>query len=217
MGVPVLRFDLFGAGDSGGEDQDGELEGWRQDVLDAHAELMRLSGVNRAIWLGSRLGAALALLSAASADERLNGVLLWDPVVNGAAYVDEIRRKHLEALDTSYGVIGYDWRGQMTLSADNISPLEAIGFAVSKRLQEQMTRFVADLSAVPERIDVRVVGKPTDRVLAAWMDQQGRSGRSVQFQAMTHDFEWTTEEALNRALVPMDVLQRLVDLLSAGG
>jgi predicted alpha/beta hydrolase len=65
-GVAVLRFDYFGSGDSPGDDEDGELEGWRRDIGTAHEELRRRVGSRRIVWLGARLGGAMAVLAAKS-------------------------------------------------------------------------------------------------------------------------------------------------------
>lgn len=86
-GFHVLRFDYYGVGDSAGEA--GTVARWREDVRAAVAELKRRSGLKRISVVGLRVGALLA----ATTDVRVQDLVLWDPVVSGAAY-----RKELEAL-----------------------------------------------------------------------------------------------------------------------
>ena len=58
-GIDVLRVDLHGCGDSSGDDLDGEMQGWQDDVLVAHHWLLERTGVQAVGWLGIRLGFAI--------------------------------------------------------------------------------------------------------------------------------------------------------------
>ena len=51
-GFAVLRFDYYGCGDSDGEDNEGDLRGWTDDVSAAIDELRIRSGVNTADLVG---------------------------------------------------------------------------------------------------------------------------------------------------------------------
>ena len=64
-GVDVLRVDLHGCGDSSGDDLDGEMQGWQDDVLVAHQWLLEHAGVQAVGWLGIRLGFAIGWQAAA--------------------------------------------------------------------------------------------------------------------------------------------------------
>jgi pimeloyl-ACP methyl ester carboxylesterase len=93
VGVPVLRFDYYGTGDSGGVDTDATLAQWQANIVQSIDELKRRSGLKRVMLAGLRLGAALALLvSLGRAD--VVGLALWEPVINGAAYLAELREAH---------------------------------------------------------------------------------------------------------------------------
>src|SRR5665213_1908839 len=66
LGVPALRFDYVGTGDSADLEPEAEqLALWTRDILAAVTELQRCTGVRRVCLLGFRLGALLATLAAA--------------------------------------------------------------------------------------------------------------------------------------------------------
>jgi pimeloyl-ACP methyl ester carboxylesterase len=89
-GFHVLRFDYFGTGDSAGEPHEASVEQWCADIRTAASELADLSGARAVSAVGLRLGAAMAVLSS-SAGLRFKDLVLWEPVVNGRAHVDELR------------------------------------------------------------------------------------------------------------------------------
>jgi pimeloyl-ACP methyl ester carboxylesterase len=92
-GHHVLRFDYFGVGDSGGESNDSDFEGWCSDVAMAVDELKSMTRIARVCLVGLRLGATLA--ATVAADRRdINALVLWDPIVRGHEYLEELSREH---------------------------------------------------------------------------------------------------------------------------
>lgn len=87
-GFAVLRFDYAGTGDSAGEgDDDGQVRAWRSSVTEAVGFLRHLGACDIGL-VGLRLGATLAALEAA-ADGSVTALALWDPCVNGKAFLRE--------------------------------------------------------------------------------------------------------------------------------
>jgi pimeloyl-ACP methyl ester carboxylesterase len=93
-GYHVLRFDYFGTGDSSGDMLETDLKGWEQDIETAMEELKDTSGVRRLTLVGVRLGATLAARVAARHVGEVEALVLWDPVVRGAEYLDELLGAH---------------------------------------------------------------------------------------------------------------------------
>lgn len=85
----VMRFDYFGTGDSDGGLTDGSVERWIDDISLASAELRALCGASRVVLVGLRLGGALAAL-AAQRDSSVGGLVLWDPVCSGSAWLEDL-------------------------------------------------------------------------------------------------------------------------------
>lgn len=93
VGRHVLRFDYFGVGDSAGEIEEGDVEGWLDDIEMAIEELKSMVGVQRVSLLGMRLGASMAA-EVASRRTDIDKLTLWDPVVSGSAYLEELDITH---------------------------------------------------------------------------------------------------------------------------
>jgi len=93
-GFACLRFDLFGTGDSGGDESaPGLLRGWLADVGQAIEEVRARSGAETVSLVGLRLGATLAMLHAAESGP-VDSLVLWSPYVSGAGYVGEVTKLH---------------------------------------------------------------------------------------------------------------------------
>ena len=100
IGIPALRFDYGGTGDSEdlapGADQ---IKAWTQDVVAAVQELRRLTGVERVCLLGIRLGALLAATAAARIPQ-VSALIAVAPIISGRRYLREMRTFELAAAQT---------------------------------------------------------------------------------------------------------------------
>ncbi len=90
-GYGVLQIDLHGCGDSSGDFGDARWEHWRDDVALASAWLGERLACPVWLW-GLRLGALLALDFARGLAAPPAGLLLWQPVHNGAAFLTQFLR-----------------------------------------------------------------------------------------------------------------------------
>ena len=122
-GYAGLRFDYSGTGDSLGESSEATIDAWVGDIVTAAERLRAVSGATRIAVIGLRLGAALAMLASARGDLRARHLLLWDPVVDGAAYLRELIAQHRAYMRSE---IGEDWKDHLQIAADG-APGEALG------------------------------------------------------------------------------------------
>lgn len=90
-GVDVLRFDYYGTGDSAGDMCDGDLAGWEADIDTAIDELKDTISASQVGLIGLRLGATLAA-RVASRRHDIDRLALWDPVVIGEEYLNDLDR-----------------------------------------------------------------------------------------------------------------------------
>ena len=100
QGIGVLQIDLHGSGDSSGDFGDARWDGWLRDLASATDWLQARLQRPVSIW-GLRLGALLALDFArhqfARTTQRPARLVLWQPVLNGAAHLTQFLRLRMAA------------------------------------------------------------------------------------------------------------------------
>lgn len=104
-GHAVLRFDEMGHGDSDGEFAHATVATRVADIRSALATLREQQpGLQRLGLLGLRFGATLAAL-AAEQEPDLDSLILWEPLLDGGSYMQEVLRSHLTTQMVLYGKI----------------------------------------------------------------------------------------------------------------
>jgi hypothetical protein len=200
LGFDVLRFDHYGSGDSDGLDADVRLAGWSADIITASQTLTAMTGRPVRCWAGSRLGASAAI-RALTAPSAPPCIALWDPIVDGAAYLASLRALHLEALNASFNAHESEWGRQASLSGGRLK--EAIGFAISEELHDEVLSLSGSALRTPARVHGGLIGNPASAGLGEWLLQQ--EGVWAQ-HPLDVDFDWTSDDSLNTALVPAQAL-----------
>ena len=88
-GVPALRFDYHGCGDSDADLRAaGRIEKTQENIDSAIKQLKQATGVTQVCLIGIRLGGTLAALYAEKTP--IDKLILWSPCVKGRAYVREM-------------------------------------------------------------------------------------------------------------------------------
>lgn len=90
-GYAVLQIDLLGCGDSSGDFADATWAHWLGDLAVAWDWLDARSSGERWLW-GTRMGSLLAEQFVAKCSPSASGLLLWQPVVNGAQHLGQFLR-----------------------------------------------------------------------------------------------------------------------------
>ena len=93
-GIPVLRFDYRGYGDSEGEIEVATPETQVSDIRKAIEVLRNITGVKAVGLLGLRLGGTLALL-ASQLEPVTQFVILWAPILSPEVYFQGILRQQI--------------------------------------------------------------------------------------------------------------------------
>jgi dienelactone hydrolase len=205
QGIAVLRFDYYGCGDSGGDDAEGEMKGWKLDLLRAHEELARRSGAPRVSWLATRLGAALALQSARHAPG-LQRLVFWDPILDGPAYVEELRAAQLSTLELAFYAKNPAWYDPRRRTG---AISEVLGHTVSSEFVAQLDALRPDTLPMPAGIPATVFATPGDERARAWSAGESARGVAVSYETLEHPIVWTSDPLPNQAIVPAQVTGRL--------
>ena len=96
-GIPALRFDYLGTGDSPDiNPQADQIEVWTEDILAAVHELKAQTGVRQICLLGFRLGALLATRAAARSNN-VNSLVTILPIASGRRYLRDLRMTRMAA------------------------------------------------------------------------------------------------------------------------
>jgi len=202
-GYATLRFDYSGTGDSSGDDGDATIDGWLDDIAAAGEELCSSSGSRRLVLVGLRLGATLAGLATSRGALRPRHLILWDPVVEGRAYLQALVTAHRSYVRGELE----GWTDRLQLSAEGY-PAEALGAAISPALGAQMAAI--DLASEALGADLATVIKTRD---GPGLDRlRARLGASPSTRWLHHpsSADWNSDASLNAATVPMDVVSAVV-------
>ena len=199
-GLHVLRFDYFGTGDSAGAAEDGSIDQWTTDVIEAAEELRALAGVSRLAVVGMRLGAALAA-RAVVRGLRAHDLVLWDPVVSGLEYLERLTSvHHRRLLDQPYPI------------SDHHAADEVLGIRMTDAMhaQTQAIDLLVEPLGSPDRVWT-VVGEPqpsAEALAARWAAFGTLSRYDVVPDATLAQQRWNDDTLLARA-IPQAIVARL--------
>ncbi|MFM0740591.1 alpha/beta hydrolase [Paraburkholderia xenovorans] len=167
-GVPTMRFDYPGAGDSSGNEADPQrLSAWVDSIKAAAGLLRAQTGVTRLTLCGLRLGATLAALAA----DELGGVdnlVLLAPATSGKHAIRELDLAYQSWLGTQAGLEG-------SRDAEVAQTVGAYGFRLYPDTLESLA--AVDL--------IRCTQRPARRVLIQDLGESARVKRLVtHYQAL---------------------------------
>ena len=210
-GFPVLRFDYYGTGDASGDCTEFSLTSAVQDIMTAHQELIDMSGATRVIWLGLRLGAGLALQTADQIDgpkpRGLAGLVLWDAVLSGEKYHEEIKQGHVSELAQIFDVSP---TAMLKKIDDKTLQTQSLGFAISETLRQELQDFdVAEITSRPARSVCLVADQGReDMQNLAMQFEQAKVKLSVLDDPESQS--WNSDAALNAFVVPVKTIKLIV-------
>jgi pimeloyl-ACP methyl ester carboxylesterase len=204
-GFSVGRFDYFGTGDSAGDDRDASLSGWVDDISTVIEETRRVVQRRHLALIGLRLGAALALEAAVKRGDVLH-LVLWDPIVDGRQYFEQMKVLHQERL---WG--HFFERPAVEQASDR--PTELLGLKMNDRLIDELTAL--DLSAVqtkPART-VLLIDSRGDPAVEQLRDHLRSLEVDVTYEHIPGFSIWAEDP--DKGLVPNQALQSIVTWMSS--
>ncbi|MCF6235878.1 MAG: hypothetical protein L3J70_05825 [Gammaproteobacteria bacterium] len=127
-GIPAIRFDYHGTGDSSGfNDEGNRLDHWLWSIEQAMSEVKKLSGCSKVGLFGLRMGATLASLVSARVD--VDFLVLWAALESGRRYIREIKTIQMTGVSQTGVAPSFVEAGGMVYwpqTADAISQIDLI-------------------------------------------------------------------------------------------
>lgn len=187
-GLAALRFDYYGSGDSAGNSVDVDWPNCIANTVAAADKLRALSGCGRVVAFGARLGGSIALSAAAGA--RFGGLVMWDPVLDGAA--------HVARLDELQTALQHDLKRFIRPRSAAAVANQWIGYRVGPGLRQQLV----DLQLEPPAVRTLVLdsaphASARERLIAA----------GVTMKALQHPTAWDELDRLELAILSHELIQ----------
>jgi exosortase A-associated hydrolase 2 len=195
IGYAVLQIDLTGCGDSTGDFSTATWSTWQHD---AHCGIdwlrQRFDDKPVLLW-GLRLGATLAATVADLSPKTIDGLLLWQPIVNGETFLNQFLRLKLtgdlvraQTQTTTVKTL----RAQLQAG----DTLEIGGYALSPTLAHELTQLQLDTLApiMPtwwfEIQPLKQLSPLTERVISNWQT----NNKAITTQHIVEQPFWHTQE-----------------------
>ena len=167
------------------------------------AEIQKRSDVAKLCLVGLRLGGSLAMMAGAQRQD-INGIVLWDPVVDGESYIQELTSAHKEMLRQYYL--------QRECLGTEEEATEILGFPLTDLTLAELSK--VNLLAIRKMPANRILVIESNRE-AVWKQLREHLhslNTRCEFQQVPGPQLW--KEDMNRVLVPSPILDAVVSWLS---
>lgn len=175
QGHPVLRFDYMGNGDSEGDFKDCSVETKLSDIHRVVRTLReRVQELETVSLLGLRFGATLAAL-AAGEEDGINRLILWEPIINGAAYMREMIRINLSTQTAVYKEIRHNTEALIQMMKEG-KTVNVDGYEMSWPLYDQTVQIdlLTRQNQYPGRTLLLQISRKETDITGAIKNLQGR-------------------------------------------
>jgi pimeloyl-ACP methyl ester carboxylesterase len=195
QGFHVLRFDYRGTGDSSGLIEDITIKNWLEDIVTAVEELRDTAGTKTVHIIGLRVGALLASSAATSKKLNIKKLVLWDPIISGESYDQELQTEINKNNKTENKPINKN------------STLHFHGFPLSKEMREDLSTIdLCKLKPHAKKIMHIVSQESTnaDKLKTAWSDIP-----AYQYAFVEAPGDWNFVDDVGGIMLPQPILNAI--------
>lgn len=197
LGYPVLRFDYRGTGDSAGDLDGVRAEDWVADINHAIQELIDMAAVPKVALVGLRLGALLAAQTAHQ-HEQVSRLVMWDPIADGAEYVESIKA----SISSDNG------QGSRSRILDEDGTLHFNGFSMPASFQRTIAGWrLADLNGQQKLSIAQIVSHESEIFANLKQELSGREHFHSELAPAPHD--WNYVDHVGGILWPKPVIDAI--------
>jgi alpha-beta hydrolase superfamily lysophospholipase len=190
-GRHVIRLDYRGTGDSSGDLEGVSVEDWMDDIDLAVREGREITGARDVRLCAVRAGALLAC--AAGARTLARKYVLWDPVVDGASYIEGLQRMQASALERNY---------RLRRKEREVAAAELAGYGLPARLLTGLQGLGRDIYA----------SLPAEQLAVVLTDERAAFAvPGVRSSTTVFDCMWDTGS--EDRITPRPVIEQLIDEL----
>jgi uncharacterized protein len=207
-GCTVLTFDLHGCGDSPGEQDEESLATWTNDVLAADRQLRGDAPGVPIHWFGMGLGGSLAAKAALADGPAPSCLVLWEPVLDGPAYLERLLTMHRAELsrEMQRGWVDLIARGG---ESEPVLPGSVLGFMVGKRLHDELLLL--------RNLPLCAVSRRVTRIVMALQEQElalsDHAAPAVALHTVRQPTNWMSIDARGTAIVPQELTRTVLATL----
>ncbi|VAW60310.1 hypothetical protein MNBD_GAMMA08-2365, partial [hydrothermal vent metagenome] len=169
-------------------------------------ELRSISGQNNVTAVGLRLGASLALMASESA--KLKKIILWDPVVSGENYLQNIKQLHQQLLDNKNS-----WF-MSPLHANESAKNEWVGYQYSDTFLTSLTHLNLISQSLPKRLRVKLLSTQSSAELNSLNEKYTTEIKNFSHFEIEDVGDWENIMKIDSALLPHGVIKKIVEELS---
>jgi pimeloyl-ACP methyl ester carboxylesterase len=207
-GFHALRFDYYGFGDSSGESDESDIDQWIEDISTAIDEAKSLSALSRVSLIGLRLGATATALAAAQRND-VESIVLWEPIIDGAKYIEELCVLHENWMSENLPDNGRSSQsnGNLEIMGTPLSPKMRAGLEKIKLLKLQQ-HLAPNLMGIEN--SMRPYKEPFEEALKGL-------GKNVEYHRIPAPEAWAGGAGMDTVYVPGQTLNLIVSWISKVG
>lgn len=203
-GFHVLRFDYLGCGDSAGDAEHGSPSQWIADIATAIDELRDTSEVRRVCLVGLRLGATLAA-SAANQRDDVDAVVLWDPILDGGRYLEDLQLLQRSWLSDRPGSRRFAFKRRVP---------EVIGFPITDAMRAELEHTALEETSRSALRRIVVLDSEDHESQQQWVVDAAGQWPDVMRHARSEAGDWHRPELVHSALLANKTMLRVAGLVA---